>query len=599
MLGGLEHLKKRHAIYSILEKRSFRGILIFSFVFVSIIPILALQYLSYNRLRLNLQENMNRLSVANVAQIRNNLQITMDAYNDLLKQISTNDEAVLLVNSIDNNINKAVAENQLRRMLHRMCYAKDGIEAISIITQGGNVIFYDKITASIVNSSWLSQDDLSSDVILEKVLNNNATYIFPTNYASNMGVNPNYLFHMAHRIIDYKQIEKNVGVVVLSLNEDILKEVYNSDLPLGTLSFIVDKSGRIISYTNTERIGEVLPDFDYKSLLYADGYLTDNISIYSTDVTADWTLITAVDQSAFHDEIASEQKNMLVVGVITLTAATMLIFIITTLLTHSMKKVTDAMKRAQSGDLDVSVSEEHVFSSEMLMIVQAFNEMMLRIISLIEEVRSVSLKQKNAEIKALEAQINPHFLYNTLDSMNWIAIDNDQFEVSNMITSLAKILRYSINNSNEIVTLKEEIEWLRQYMYLYQMRSKNSFDYNLNIDENVLLEPIHKLILQPFVENSIIHGFKNIDRKKLLSISAVGNDEAVQIIIKDNGQGIKPSVLEDLKINSNTYSEDSIGMKNAMGRIKMYYGERSKVIVESELGIGTTVTIILGKGIGV
>ena len=596
-------MNKKLTIYRFMEKRSFRGILIFSFVFVSIIPILASQYISYNRLSRNLLDNMSRLSMTNVAQTKNNLGITIDAYHDILYQIYTNDEAVLLIRNIDEDSNRAVAINQLRRMLHGMCYAKDGIEAVTVITQGGSVICYDKLTASSVNSSWLGKDGLTINEII-KTLKTNSTLIYPTSHASDLGLKDNYLFHMAHRIIDYKQIEKDVGVAVLSINEDILRNVCNNDMPQGSFSFIVDKSGRIISYPNKERISAILPNFNYlnsesalssyKKLLSGDGYLTDPVAVYSSDTTNEWLIVTVVDQSAFYAEIAHERKNMLIVGIIILVAAGLFIVSITTLLTRSMGKLTDAMNQAQGSDLSVQIPEGSVFSSEMMTIVHAFNKMMLRIKGLIEEVRSVSIKQKDAEIKALEAQINPHFLYNTLDSVNWMAIDKEQFEISHMITSLAKILRYSISNSNAIVPMREEIEWLRQYIYLHQIRCKYSFDYNLDIDEAVMDFPVHKLMFQPFVENSIKHGFKDTVRKNLLSISAKSAGGLIRISILDNGCGMDFPPPEGLYGNQED-GGDHIGIANAVGRIRMYYGDNAGITINSRKGAGTTVIIDLGS----
>jgi two-component system sensor histidine kinase YesM len=598
----LAELVKSSNIYKILEKKSFRGILIFSFVFVSILPILFLQFVSYNRLGENLQNNINRFSVANAAQIKSNLQLILDSYSDLLYQIYTNDDVVLLARNIDEGNNRAVSVNQLRRLIHGLCYAKDGIEAISIITQGGNVIYYDKITASNVNSSWLGRDGLTSKVILEKMLDSNSMSIFPTSYASNNNSIPYYLFHITHRIIDYIHIESDIGIIVLSINEEILREACNANLPQGTFSFIVDKNGRIITYPDRKQIGRSLPNYvyndenisqsSYKSLLLSGGYLARQTEIFSSQINDDWIVVNVIDQDAFYREIRNEQIKLLISCVIILLISILLILGITGLLARSMDTVTSAMEKTQKGDLSVSITEKKVFSSEMIRIVRTFNEMMLQIKYLIEEVKAASLKQKDAEIRVLEAQINPHFLYNTLDTINWTAIDNDQLEISKMLSSLAKILRYSINNSNKFVPLKEELEWLDNYIHLQQMRSKNNFDYNFEIDESALDYPVHKLILQPFVENSIKHGFKDTERKNLLNVIVRDSGDNVKIFIHDNGVGMTATAKEEI---SNETQNIHIGIKNARERLQMYYGDNASVEIESRRGYGTTVILLLKK----
>ena len=259
-----------------------------------------------------------------------------------------------------------------------------------------------------------------------------------------------------------------------------------------------------------------------------------------------------------------------------------------------MNTVTDAMRQAQMGDLGVSVSEDTAFSFEMVTIARSFNDMMRRIADLVAEVKSVTTRQKDSEIKMLEAQINPHFLYNILDSINWMAIDKDQFELSQMITSLAKILRYSINNSNATVPLRDEIDWLHQYIHLQRMRFKNSFDYTIQADENILDYKVHKLMLQPFVENAIVHGFAASERKNLLAVSVQDSPSLIEISIHDNGCGIAFETLNYIN-KPQKENDDHIGMSNAIGRIRMYYGGDADVVVESEHGLGTTVMIRLKK----
>lgn len=607
-------LRTYHIIYRVLEKRSFRSILVFSFVFISLVPILALQFLSDNRISENLQENMDRLSISNATQTKNNLRITLDAYNDLLYQIYTNDEIVRLIYEIDAGENQVVNVNQLQRTLRAMCYAKEGIESISIITAGGEeeqqvknqVIYYDKLTASSVNSSWLDKEGLTKEAVFKKGIGDYTTKLLPTMFVMNVGQTPVYAFHMLRRMLDYKNIRTELGVVVLSLNENILHTICNQNMPQGTFSFIVDEFGRIVSYPEKNKIGSMLggtydhndtasSESAYNELLISSGYLSKGTAIYYSDMENGWRVVTAVDQGSFYNEISLQKKNLLLVGIIIIAITVLLILTITALLSRSMNTVTAAMKQAQTGNLEVSVSENNVFSSEMMTIARTFNEMMKRIAGLIEEVKSATMRQKDSEIKLLEAQINPHFLYNILDSINWMAIDKDQFEISQMITSLAKILRYSINNSNATVPLRDEIDWLHHYIHLQQMRYKNNFDYTIQSDGNILDYKVHKLMLQPFVENSIVHGFAGSERKNFLTVSIQDKINFVQINIHDNGCGIAPETLDDINGMPKEHS-DHIGMANAIGRIRMYYGDNADVIIDSKLGFGTTVLIRLAKG---
>jgi two-component system sensor histidine kinase YesM len=182
-----------------------------------------------------------------------------------------------------------------------------------------------------------------------------------------------------------------------------------------------------------------------------------------------------------------------------------------------------------------------------------------------------------------------------LDTINWVAIENDQYKISNMLKNLAQILRYSINQSNEIVTFKQEIEWLRQYIYLQQIRFDYSFHCEVEIDENVLDCKIHKLLIQPLIENAIIHGFDGYTSGGLISVSVkIFEVNNIVISIKDNGRGIDESKLADLLKedgNETISTGRGFGVKNVFNRLKLYYSEDCKWNITSEPGKGTEIVI--------
>ena len=196
----------------------------------------------------------------------------------------------------------------------------------------------------------------------------------------------------------------------------------------------------------------------------------------------------------------------------------------------------------------VRVRRDRKMPSEMETITDQFNRMMGQMNKLVEEVKMVSARQKDAEITALEAQINPHFLYNTLDTINWMAINADQYEISSAIGALARILRYGIDKSNSIVTLREEMEWLQQYIFLQQTRLKNTFSYELDVPKELLDCKIHKLLFQPFVENAILHGFEGVRRHHILVVKVQKRQNGfLQIIVKDNGKAFRRTRFRRLK----------------------------------------------------
>ena len=176
-----------------------------------------------------------------------------------------------------------------------------------------------------------------------------------------------------------------------------------------------------------------------------------------------------------------------------------------------------------------------------------------------------------------------------------MAIDREEYEISNTVSALAQILRYGITNSNQTVTLKEEADWLKKYIFLQQTRLKNCFECRIDLEPDLLEFPVHKMLLQPFVENAIRHGFEGIDRNCCLQVDIRRMNSGIEVTVKDNGCGMAEDMVR--KINRGFFEKSGekahIGMENAITRLKMYYGDGAKVVVESEEGQGTAVHIFI------
>lgn len=213
-----------------------------------------------------------------------------------------------------------------------------------------------------------------------------------------------------------------------------------------------------------------------------------------------------------------------------------------------------------------------------------------------EKIREVK-RQKEAEIRALELEINSHFIYNTLNSINYTAIENEDYETSDLLKAFANVLRYMTENRYGFVTVGQEIAWLEQYLFLQKSRFSGSFDFEIDVDSQIEDCKIRKLLLQPFVENAIIHGFDGKTRNGLITIICSGHENnELEFTIADNGYGIEESYLKKLRQGvewKNGAESLGLGMANTCYRMKLYYGEAFKFTIESTKGTGTTVTLKL------
>lgn len=584
-----------------MRKKGIKARLIRLFAATSIIPIIIFGVFSYYNIAKTLHENTEITADSSLRQMDNNLNLSLESYEDLLYQIYTDDNMVSWTDKLKREVEEAVTVNQMRRFLSSLLYTKEFIRAITVIAPGGAVVTYEQMTPATFRCSWLPEFSMSAEELYADVIRDYQTHIYPTEFGTNFANKDYYLFHMAHRIIDYHGLNKECGIVIISIDEEFLEKIcLNATEDDRVFSFLIDGEGRVISFgSRTELIGQSAAEpgsseeerlKDYRQFLReTGGYPVSETEIYLLhDDALGWDIVNTTDLSGLRQLQRRQLYLILFLSILTMAVVILISTGMSQNLLASVRQVVDGMKEAQSGDLSVRIEKDARMPLELESIADGFNDTLFQLNHAIE-------RQREAQIVALEAQINPHFLYNTLDTINWMAIDHDEYDISNAISALANILRYAIVNSNAEVTVKEELEWLKKYIYLQQYRLKGRFSCEISADPDAQNAYIHKLLLQPFVENAIRHGFDTEKEDALLSVRIDKEQDELVIVIEDNGTGISPEVLE--KINQDSFSENTegggIGMQNAMTRLRMYYGMKGKMRVEAVKPHGTRVLIMI------
>lgn len=208
---------------------------------------------------------------------------------------------------------------------------------------------------------------------------------------------------------------------------------------------------------------------------------------------------------------------------------------------------------------------------------------------LVHEKYEMMIQKRDTEIMSLNIQMNPHFLYNSLNIINWVCLKGEQENASKMLLDLSRMLQYTSQNGDVLVPLWEDLDWLKRYIGIMQKRYQDQFEVSMDIPEYLRSLEVPKLFLQPFVENAIVHGFKNYQDSGKIWISAEEEENDILFYVEDNGCGI---CEEDLKEVLNK-ERKSIGVRNTNKRIRMIYGEKYGVTISSQLEEGTVVTIRL------
>lgn len=573
-----------------------------AFIVISILPVLLIGFFSYYNTTNIVKENLSRLTQYNLNQTKSSLDANIGAYEDVIYQIYSDDEILDCINRLNEGKNLAVYRNQLRRKLRGVFYVKEYIRSITVITENQMLVFYDSVTGSSTENSWIYTYGMSQDELYNQISANNDFTLLPTKAAKEVANSQNYLFHIGHRIVDYNRQNEQIAVVIMSIDEKLLEEVCIGNFEgKESYNFVTDRDGNVITYPEKSVISQQISEIDSnfnrscEQLIKKNGRFMDEKILINNiqDNETGWYIINVAGEKETLNGLENQQRLILCILLISVIFLILIIKVLVSNLTHSVKHVVAAMQDTAEGKTETRVTVDSHMPYEMERIALQYNSTLEKLLESMEKEQKLERQKRDAEITALEAQINPHFLYNMLDTINWIAIGKKEFEISRSITALGMILRYGINNSNGIVTLREECEWLKQYLYLQQTRLKGNFESKICIGSDAMEVKIHKLLFQPFVENAVLHGFEGIKRKALLEVSAELRKEGLHIEILDNGKGMSPDIAK--QINAGTMPESSeknhIGIKNAVGRIKMYYGENASIKVESQEGEYTKIII--------
>ena len=261
-------------------------------------------------------------------------------------------------------------------------------------------------------------------------------------------------------------------------------------------------------------------------------------------------------------------------------------------ITKPIEKLMLKMKKVEKGDFEI---EPEIISgdNEIARLSSDFDIMTGKINNLIKENYMKQILIKEAQLRALQGQINPHFLYNTLESIYWLAETNKQDNISVMAKSLGDLFRSSISNKESVISLYDEIQILQNYISIQKIRYEERLEFKIDIEEDLLKYSVHKLTLQPIIENSINYGLERIVGVCKIEVRAVKADQWFEILVADNGPGAEADLLEKLRKGEIKARGTGIGLMNIDERIKITFGELYGISINSETGKGTTVRIKL------
>ena len=363
-------------------------------------------------------------------------------------------------------------------------------------------------------------------------------------------------------------------------------------------TFIVDQQNKIISSNKSldqNWVDEVVKTttLGNRKYTFEDGKLSYFVYKQYNGLTG-WNSYSIINSARIFPEQDILRNFIINFALVSTIFSGILFVLLSTHFTKPLLEVVSAMQQARNGNYGIRVNETR--RDEIGELNKAYNFLIDEINRLINEVYKEKLAIKTAEINALQAQINPHFLYNTLDSINWMLIERGDTGTSRIIQSLGNMLRYSTNTEESVVPMSAEINFVRNYLLIQKNRMEDRLEYEISVPEELNNRMVPKLFLQPIVENAIKHGLSPQSKPGFIMISGEQNDEFTEITVEDTGAGMTREALEGLERQMKGDKEpsgDHIGLANVSARIRLKYGEEYGVSISSRQGQGTKVTVRL------
>ncbi|NBI98599.1 sensor histidine kinase [Lachnospiraceae bacterium] len=547
--------------------------LLFVFLSVALIPVLffsAAMQLYTVKIE---KKDMEKRVEGNLNTSNQGLEMVFEKYTTILYDLCTDKEILNIVERIEAAGDEEDENTRmLQYRLEAICSRYEGLEGIMISLTDGGTVFYDSLSSSSVSSPWIERQEIpevkKGNVyrgISEPVIDNEKRV---------------YMFQITGHLERSGLKGESRATAAVYINEEQICKVLNGS---GYRQGYLLDGERILSSASKADIGRNCRELmNLEENHYA--CILNNISGF--------TICNIQPVKAYKDLL---QIQYLMLGIIVLVSA-FVVSIMAYLIKKPYQKVVndyvDAMNRVGKGDFTIQTTEKTRIIPDMGRIEKEFNRMVLHIRKQVELGERASEEQKRAQANTLEAQIAPHFLYNALDMINWKAIENEQYEISEMLGMLGDILRYSVKNIDDMTTLRTEFQWLEHYVWLGNVELSRKTKLKLQVPEELMELQIHKLLLQPFIENALKYAFLNRGGDDILMVGVGLAGSQIHITIEDNGRGIDEGLLR--KLNDETADMgEHVGISNVRKRLKLYYGEDAVVYFESLLDCYTRIHLFI------
>nr|WP_241243044.1 sensor histidine kinase [Paenibacillus whitsoniae] len=593
---------------TLIRNMKLQSKLMVGYLLACVIPLLVVSVSIYRQSASALEDSSQEFAALYTSQTELSLNKLMVEYDKMTKSVLVDNEMINRIGKEhEPTIDELAARNEsIQRVLLRVALLKPEIISLMMISHDDTVYQYTNTTnvidgATLLAQPWYQRSRVSEETFFITGLHDRSYYREKREEA----------VVTVGRIL-FRSDGAYAGVLLIDLDPSTLLEL-NPDFDTA-----LDKYG--ISVIISNALGETVYHSDAASGRLTWNEVRETATNYTEDASNDERIVVSGSTQLGHlivkteiprDKLLQKIGKIKVVTVSVLLAGILILsafsFGLSYTVTRPIKALRRSMKQAEIGHympIDKVQSNDEIGN-----LVLSYNKMIITIRELIEDVYLAEIKRRKAKFLALQNQINPHMLYNTLESIRMKALVKEEEEIANMIKILAKMFRLALGKEGTRHLIKHELAYTQNYLQLQNIRFDNQFQLEIGLPEEMMTCSIIPLVFQPIVENSVNHGFQNYGRMLHIRIEGEWEEgDSIRIRISDNGVGMPPDKLEELQAilevaKSDKYKveqEDEsagkgLGLKNIAERINLHYGERYELTVHSDFGSGTTVEIFIPK----
>ena len=484
---------------------------------------------------------------------------------------------------------------ELEEKLSAVTYVQNDIFSITLYGENGEII-------ACAGSGGELKNSISADESFDKELYEKTDgFILTSSHVQTLFKNE-YPWVVTIAVKTEKPIfDKGVYIAIDFKFSEIAKYINSVGVGRQGYCFITDKKGDIVYHPQQQMLFSGIKSENLELLTAKpDGVINDSDVIYALKTTENGEWRTAA--VTYTGELKTERQTQIIISVaLTFLICALILLIVlivySNIVNKPVKSLIKEMKRFEKEADGFVLNGGSEAVTELRVISDSFRHMTIKISELMEKVRHEETELRKTELKALQAQINPHFLYNTLDSIQWMCEQGRTDDAAKMVSSLARLFRISISRGKELITIKDEMRHAESYLIIQSYRYKDQFTYSFEIDPTLENCLCNKITVQPLIENAIYHGLnRTVDEGEIkISVKKAPDDENdILITVSDNGIGMTEEQCNAI-LKKERSDSSGIGVKNVNDRLKIYFGDKYGLNIESELDVGTTVTVRIPK----